>query len=121
MEPQTSLSSVQAAWPEPASQNQASSARQVPAALGRPVAPDQGWSMDFSSDRLTKGRRFRTLSLIDEINRGAWAIEVDTSLPLSRVIRVLEQVETWGREYNEERPKKALGGLTPAAYAKQLR
>ncbi|MDR6643856.1 transposase InsO family protein, partial [Luteibacter sp. 1214] len=24
------------------------------------------------------------------------------------------------REYNEERPKKALGGLTPAAYAKQL-
>jgi transposase InsO family protein len=24
------------------------------------------------------------------------------------------------REYNEERPKKALGGLTPAAYARQL-
>lgn len=29
-------------------------------------------------------------------------------------------VETWRREYNEERPKKALSGLTPAAYAKQL-
>jgi transposase InsO family protein len=29
-------------------------------------------------------------------------------------------IETWRREYNEERPKKALGGLTPAAYAKQL-
>lgn len=27
---------------------------------------------------------------------------------------------TCGREYNEERPKKALGGLTPASYAKQL-
>ena len=29
-------------------------------------------------------------------------------------------IETWRREYNEERPKKALGGLMPAAYAKKL-
>jgi putative transposase len=29
-------------------------------------------------------------------------------------------IETWRREYNEERSKKTLGGLTPAAYAKQL-
>lgn len=29
-------------------------------------------------------------------------------------------IETWRREYNEERPKKALGGLTPAGYARQL-
>lgn len=29
-------------------------------------------------------------------------------------------IETWRREYNEERPKKALGGLTPVAYARQL-
>lgn len=29
-------------------------------------------------------------------------------------------MELWRREYNEERPKKALDGLTPAAYAKQL-
>lgn len=29
-------------------------------------------------------------------------------------------IETWRREYNEERPKKALGGQTPAAYARQL-
>ena len=29
-------------------------------------------------------------------------------------------IEVWRREYNEERPKKALGGLTPSAYAKQL-
>ena len=29
-------------------------------------------------------------------------------------------IETWRREYNEDRPKKALGGLTPSAYAKQL-
>jgi putative transposase len=30
------------------------------------------------------------------------------------------EIESWRREYNEERPKKALGGLTPAAYANQL-
>jgi len=29
-------------------------------------------------------------------------------------------IESWRREYNEERPKKALGGLTPAQYARQL-
>jgi transposase InsO family protein len=29
-------------------------------------------------------------------------------------------VEAWRKEYNEERPKRSLGGLTPAAYAKTL-
>jgi transposase InsO family protein len=38
-----------------------------------------------------------------------------TSLPHARVV-----IESWRREYNEERPKKGLGGLTPAAYAKLL-
>ena len=30
------------------------------------------------------------------------------------------EIETWRREYNEERPKKALGGMTPSAYAEQF-
>jgi transposase InsO family protein len=29
-------------------------------------------------------------------------------------------IEAWRREYNEERPKKILGGLTPSEYARQL-
>lgn len=29
-------------------------------------------------------------------------------------------IEAWRREYNEERPKRSLGGLTPSAYAQQL-
>jgi len=29
-------------------------------------------------------------------------------------------IETWRREYNEERPKKVLGGLTPVEYARRL-
>jgi transposase InsO family protein len=38
-----------------------------------------------------------------------------TSLSHARAL-----IETWRCEYNEERPKKSLGGLTPAQYAKQL-
>ena len=38
-----------------------------------------------------------------------------TSLAHARAV-----IETWRREYNEERPKKGLGGLTPAAYARRL-
>ena len=38
-----------------------------------------------------------------------------TSLQHARVV-----VEAWRKEYNEERPKKSLGGLTPTAYAKTL-
>ena len=38
-----------------------------------------------------------------------------TSLAHAQVV-----IESWRREYNEERPKKTLGGLTPAAYAEQL-
>jgi len=29
-------------------------------------------------------------------------------------------IEGWRREYNEERPKESLGGLTPTQFAKQL-
>ena len=32
----------------------------------------------------------------------------------------LSVIEAWRREYNEERPKRVLGGLTPAEYALRL-
>lgn len=38
-----------------------------------------------------------------------------TSLSHAKVV-----IEAWRREYNEERPKKSLGGMTPTAYARQL-
>lgn len=44
------------------------------------------------SDALVDGRRFRLLNIIDDFNRESLAIEVDTSLPSLRVIRVLEQL-----------------------------
>jgi len=63
-----------------------------PQPLLQPTAANQVWSIDFMSDSLTDGRAFRTLNLIDDFNREALHIEVDTSLPAARVIRVLEQV-----------------------------
>ena len=38
-----------------------------------------------------------------------------TSLRQARTV-----IEDWRREYNEQRPKKALGGLTPSEYASEL-
>jgi len=59
-------------------------------ALVVPRQADQTWSLDFMSDSLSNGRTFRTLNVIDDYNREALWIEVDTSLPAERVVRVLE-------------------------------
>lgn len=58
----------------------------------KPVANSQ-WALDFMHDTLYCGKRFRTLNVIDEGTRECLAIEVDTSLPAERVVRVLEQLK----------------------------
>ena len=57
-----------------------------------PTTPNQVWSIDFMSDSLADGRRYRLFNVIDDFNRESLAIEVDTSLPSLRVIRVLERL-----------------------------
>jgi len=47
------------------------------------------------SDSLSNGRAIRTLNIIDDYNREALWIEVDTSLPAERVVRVLENLLLW--------------------------
>lgn len=61
-------------------------------ALEQPDSINKKWSMDFMSDALTDGRKFRIFNLIDDFNREVLAIEADTSLPARRVVRVLERV-----------------------------
>ena len=51
--------------------------------------------MDFMSDRLDDGRRFRTFNVLDDYNREGLGIEVDFSLPSERVIRSLDQIIEW--------------------------
>ena len=160
-----------------------------------PTGANQCWSLDFMSDALTDGRKFRVLNIIDDFNRESLQIEVDTSLPARRVQRVLDNVvaqrglpgnirsdngpefishlmeqwcennkvswhyiqpgkptqnafierqngsmrrellnayqfdslkevramcSEWQRDYNSERPHKALGYLSPLTYAQRL-
>ena len=43
-----------------------------------PRLPDTVWSTDFMSDALCDGRRFRTFNVLDDFNREALQIEIDT-------------------------------------------
>jgi putative transposase len=54
--------------------------------------PNEHLSMDFMSDRLADGRRFRVLTLVDNISRVSPALEADSSLTGARVVQVLERV-----------------------------
>jgi putative transposase len=69
--------------------------KRFPEPLTEPAAMNVCWSMDFMSDALLNGRRIRTFNIIDDFNREALAIEVDTSLPAKRVIRILDQLTDW--------------------------
>jgi len=66
-----------------------------PDALSVPLAPNQVWSMDFMSDTLSTGDRFRTFNVMDDYNREGLTIEVGRSLPAQRVVRALQQVIEW--------------------------
>ena len=62
-----------------------------------PERPNQKWSMDFVTDSIVTGRRFRALAIVDDYSRECPAIEVDTSMGGRRVVGVLERLsETRG-------------------------
>jgi putative transposase len=160
--------------------------------LPKATRPNQCWSMDFVSDHLASGRRFRILTVVDRFSRRCPGVLVDTSIPGRRVAQFLDElagesgaypemitvdngpefisnaldqwaaehgvklifsrpgkpvdnafvesfngrlrdeclnaswfyslaeatklIEGWIKDYNEERPHSALGGLTPMEY-----
>ena len=66
-----------------------------PLPLAGPTGSNQVWSADFMSDALWNGRRFRTFNVIDDFNREALAIEIDTGISAQRVVRILDQIAVW--------------------------
>ena len=52
--------------------------------------PHERWSIDFLTDALVDGRRFRVLTIVDNVSRVSPAIEVGSSLTGERVVAVLE-------------------------------
>lgn len=66
---------------------------QLPRPVREPLfGRNERWSMDFVSDTLSSGRRFRCLTIIDEFSRECLAIHVAHSIPALRVIEVLERL-----------------------------
>ena len=173
--------------------------KKIPAAdrqpLGRPLAANRVWSMDFVFDRTAEGRVIKNLTVVDDATHEAVAIVPERAIGGHLLTRILDRIalqrglpqairtdngkefcgramltwahargvklfliepgkpnqnayiesfngrfrdeclnehwftslphakvviEAWRREYNDERPKKSLGGITPSAYARQL-
>lgn len=74
--------------------------KQVALRLIEPGKPNQNAYIESFNGRLR-----------DECLNEHWFVNLDHARKV---------IETWRREYNEQRPKKALGGLTPVQYARQL-
>lgn len=62
------------------------------APIALPEGPNQRWSLDFVSDTLTDGRRFRILVVVDDFSRECLCLVADTSLSGARVARELDAV-----------------------------
>jgi len=60
------------------------------APMALPDGPNQRWSLDFVSDALDWGRRFRILAIVDDFTREALALVVDTSIGGRRLVRELD-------------------------------
>lgn len=57
-----------------------------------PMTANDRWSLDFVSDQLTDGRRFRVLPVVDDCTRECLALVADTSLSGLRVVRELDRI-----------------------------
>jgi putative transposase len=62
------------------------------APMAIPQGPNQRWSLDFVSDSLAWGRRFRVLCIIDDFSRECLGAVVDTSISGHRVARELDRI-----------------------------
>lgn len=57
-----------------------------------PQVPNQRWSLDFVSDTLADGRRFRILIVVDDFSRECLCLAADTSISGARVARELDAI-----------------------------
>ena len=62
------------------------------APMAIPQGRNQRWSLDFVTDTLVSGRRFRILTLVDDFTRECLGLVVDTSLTGQRVVRELDRI-----------------------------
>lgn len=66
--------------------------------LSKPDSINQVWSLDFMSDALADGRRFRVLGIMDQCSRECLTLAADTSIGGVRVVRELDMlIERYGK------------------------
>ena len=58
----------------------------------QPIMPNICWSMDFMSDVLSNGLKFRTFNVLDDYNREALLIDINYSIPAKRVTHCLNKL-----------------------------
>ena len=68
--------------------------------LIQPIRNNICWSMDFMSDAMMNGQKFRTFNVIDDYNREALMVQPSFSLPATKVTQLLDQIAL-GRGYPE--------------------
>ena len=61
-----------------------------PKPLLQPIYPNRCWSMDFMSDALYGGMKFRTFNIVDDFNREVLTIAINNSITSQYVTRTLE-------------------------------
>ncbi len=66
--------------------------KRAPVPLEKAAAPNQVWAMDFMSDTLENGRKFRVFNLIDTFSKESVLQIIDSSLQGSRLVRELTQL-----------------------------
>jgi putative transposase len=59
-----------------------------------PTAPNQAWTLDFMSDQLSNGQRFRVLTIVDVFTREALAIKIGQRLKAPDVVEELSHIIT---------------------------
>lgn len=66
--------------------------------LPKPDSINQVWSLDFLSDALSDGRRFRVLNVLDQCSRECLTLVADTSIGGARVVRELDRlIDRYGK------------------------
>ena len=58
-----------------------------------PAGPDEQWAMDFVSDSLYDGRKFRVFNLIDDFSRESIVQHADFSISGLRLVRIFDDLK----------------------------
>ena len=83
--------------------------------LVQPAMPRDTWSIDFVSDKLSNGRAFRVLNVLDDCTREAIGMEVSMSFPASRVVKALNKLV-----FIHGKPKRIRSDNGPEFIAKEF-